>query len=109
MRTLTLFFCLTALCVVVALGAAETQRSNIVIVLADNLGYGDVSCYGGKSSAFEAGTRVPFIVHWLKKVKPGVSNAVVSLMDLPASFAALTKQMVESTAFPDSENVLLPC
>ena len=61
---------------------------------------------GGKYSAFEAGTRVPFIVRWPKEVKPGTSDALVSQMDLATSFAALTGQTVEPTAFPDSENVL---
>ena len=33
---------------------------------------------GGKYSAFEAGTRVPFIIKWPGQVKPGVSEALVS-------------------------------
>ena len=44
---------------------------------------------GGKYSSFEAGTRVPFIVRWPSRVKPGVSAAMVSQVDLLASFAAL--------------------
>ena len=61
---------------------------------------------GGKGSAFEAGTRVPFVVRWPERIKPGLSDALVSLMDLPASMASLTQQKVENSAFPDSENVL---
>jgi len=62
---------------------------------------------GGKGSAFEAGTRVPFLVRWTNKVKAGeTSDALVSLMDLSASFAALTNQTVPENAIPDSENVL---
>lgn len=45
---------------------------------------------GGKYSAFEAGTRVPAIVYWPSKVKPGVSSALVSQVDFYASFAKLT-------------------
>ncbi len=37
---------------------------------------------GGKYSNFEGGTRVPFIVRWPRDVKPGVSNALVSQVDL---------------------------
>ena len=44
---------------------------------------------GGKYSTFEGGTRVPFIVRWPARVKPGVSDAIVSQVDFIASFAAL--------------------
>ncbi len=44
---------------------------------------------GGKYSNFEAGTRVPFLVRWPARVKPAVSAALVSQVDLIASFAAL--------------------
>lgn len=37
---------------------------------------------GGKYSNFEAGTRVPFIVCWPEHVKPGVSNALFSHIDM---------------------------
>ena len=37
---------------------------------------------GGKYSTFEAGTRVPFIVHWPSRIdKPGVKDALVSQID----------------------------
>ena len=46
---------------------------------------------GGKYSNFEGGTRVPFIVRWPARVKPGVvRRARVSQVDFLASFAALT-------------------
>src|SRR6185312_14425227 len=44
---------------------------------------------GGKYSKFEGGTRVPFIVRWPGRVRPGTSNALVSQVDLVASLAAL--------------------
>lgn len=44
---------------------------------------------GGKYSLFEAGTRVPFIVYWEGVIEPGISNAVVSQVDLLSSIAAL--------------------
>lgn len=45
---------------------------------------------GGKYTAYEGGTRVPFIVSWPKAVVPGrVSDAVYSQVDLVASLAAL--------------------
>jgi arylsulfatase A-like enzyme len=57
---------------------------------------------GGKYSQFEAGTRVPFIVRWPARVKPGVSDALVSQVDFLASFAALTGQSLADADGPDS-------
>jgi arylsulfatase A len=61
---------------------------------------------GGKYSAFEAGTRVPTIVYWPAKVKPGVSNAMLSQVDLFASLAQLTQQQLAANAAPDSFDML---
>jgi arylsulfatase A-like enzyme len=61
---------------------------------------------GGKYSAFEAGTRVPFVVRWPARVTPGVSDALVSQVDLIASFAALVGRELPARAAPDSQNVL---
>jgi arylsulfatase A-like enzyme len=58
---------------------------------------------GGKYSIFEGGTRIPFIVHWPGRVKPGISNALVSQVDLLRSLAELTGA---KAGVPDSENVL---
>jgi arylsulfatase A-like enzyme len=61
---------------------------------------------GGKYSNFEGGTRVPLIVRWPARVKPGVSDALVSQVDLLASFAALTGQTLAPSDAPDTRNVL---
>lgn len=66
---------------------------------------------GGKYSAFEGGTRVPTLLRWPARVKPnaarpGVSNALVSQIDLLASLAQLTGQTVPSEQAPDSRNQL---
>ncbi|SDD18489.1 Arylsulfatase A [Algoriphagus faecimaris] len=58
---------------------------------------------GGKYSLFEAGTRVPFATYWKGKIQPGVSDALVTQIDLMASIGALIG--VESEA-PDSQNLL---
>ncbi len=44
---------------------------------------------GGKYSLFEAGTRVPFITYWKGRISPGVSDALVSQLDLLTSLANL--------------------
>jgi arylsulfatase A-like enzyme len=61
---------------------------------------------GGKYSIFEGGTRIPFIVRWPQRIKPGLSDALVSHIDFLASFAALTGQALASGDAPDSRNVL---
>lgn len=61
---------------------------------------------GGKYSKFDAGTRVPFIVRWPAKIKPGVSDAMISQVDLLASFASLTGQILSEEDAPDSLNML---
>jgi len=61
---------------------------------------------GTKGTVFEGGTRVPFVVRWPAKVKPGTSDALMSQMDLLASFAALTDQTIPKGQAPDSENHL---
>jgi arylsulfatase A-like enzyme len=59
---------------------------------------------GGKYSMYEGGTRVPLLLRWPARVKPGTSSAaMVSQIDFATSFAVLTGQEPE---FPDSENVL---
>lgn len=61
---------------------------------------------GGKYSSFEAGTRVPFLIRWPNRFKPGESDALVSQVDLTASFAALTGQSIPGGQSKDSLNKL---
>ena len=62
---------------------------------------------GGKYSAFEAGSVVPFIAYWPEGVKGGrTSHALASLIDVPATLAALAGIRVPEGAAPDSENHL---
>jgi arylsulfatase A-like enzyme len=61
---------------------------------------------GGKYSSYEGGTRVPFIVRFPGRVKPGLSSALVSQVDFVASFAKLLGQPLAPKDAPDSENVM---
>jgi arylsulfatase A len=61
---------------------------------------------GGKYSAFEAGTRVSTITYWPGIIRPGVSSALCSQVDLLASLAALTGQQLPAGAAQDSHNAL---
>lgn len=61
---------------------------------------------GGKYTPFEAGTRMPFIVRWPGRIKPGTSEAIVGQVDLLASLAELTGQKLQYADAPDSFNLL---
>lgn len=61
---------------------------------------------GGKYSNFEAGTRVPLMVSWPKRVKPGVSEALVGQVDFFRSFARLAGVELNAGEAPDSQDVL---
>ena len=59
---------------------------------------------GNKGTVYEGGTRVPFIVRWPERINAGVSDALISQVDLLASLAALTGQTIEEGQAPDSQN-----
>ncbi len=61
---------------------------------------------GGKYSKFEGGTRVPFIVRWPGRVKPGTSKALVSQVDFLTSFATLAGAPARVASAPDSRDLL---
>lgn len=62
---------------------------------------------GGKYTVWEGGTRVPMIVRWPGHVPAGAdSAALISLMDLQASFARLIGAVLPKDAAPDSLEVL---
>ncbi len=62
---------------------------------------------GYKSDIWEGGHRVPFIVRWPGKVKPGaVSGELVSLGDMCATFADLVGAPLPDDAAEDSWSVL---
>ncbi|MFD2257731.1 arylsulfatase [Luteolibacter algae] len=61
---------------------------------------------GGKYSRWEGGTRVPFIVSWPKMAKPGVSDALVSHVDIFASIAGLIGKPLPDKSGADGENLI---
>ncbi|MCF2947088.1 arylsulfatase [Paraglaciecola aquimarina] len=58
---------------------------------------------GGKYSAYEAGTRVPTIVHYPNRVKPGVNNSLMSQIDVYASIANMLNIPMDEDEAIDSE------
>jgi arylsulfatase A-like enzyme len=61
---------------------------------------------GGKYSNFEGGTRVPFVVRWPERIRPAVSDALVSQVDLLASLASLVGAPQADARAGDSQDVL---
>ena len=61
---------------------------------------------GGKYSAFEAGTRVPFILSWPGNDRKGTSEAMISQIDLMATLCRLVGHPVPEGSAPDSYNQL---
>lgn len=62
---------------------------------------------GGKYSAFEAGSAVPFIVYWPNGAVAGeVNTALCSLIDAPASLSALVGTKPQVGDIPDSQDHL---
>jgi arylsulfatase A-like enzyme len=59
---------------------------------------------GGKYSAFDGGTRIPFIVYWGGHVKHGESKALVSQLDFLRSFAMMMGIKIPDNEGIDSEN-----
>lgn len=64
------------------------------------------SLRGGKYSAFEGGTKIPFIVHWPGRVKPGISGALFSQVDFLKTIAALAGYEYPEILSDDSYNHL---
>jgi len=67
-------------------------------------GVTDLGYRGGKYQIYEGGTRVPFIIRWPPVIKPRVSEALVSQVDLMASFADFLEMEIPENAAPDSRN-----
>ncbi len=80
----------------------DGYKDNAWELLGDHKPAGELR--GGKYSLYEAGTRVPFMVYWKGQIMPVTSPALVSQMDLLASFAELIDQEVPQGL--DSQNHL---
>ena len=109
--------------IVKALKATGVYENTMIIITSDNGpvvddGYEDGAVEGlmnhkpwgpfrgGKYSTFEAGTRVPFIVHWPERVDAKTSPALVSQIDMTATMAALVSPSSSAEIPEDSQNQL---
>jgi arylsulfatase A-like enzyme len=61
---------------------------------------------GGKYSPYEGGTRTPFITYWPGTIHPGITDVMVSTVDLAVSLNRLAGNPAPPGTFPDSYDVL---
>lgn len=88
-------------------GLAE---NTLVVFTSDNGPWSMFTPYGGvagklrgeKSTTWEGGERVPAIIYWPGKVKPGVSGELVSNQDVYATVAKLTGTCIQTGQGMDS-------
>jgi arylsulfatase A-like enzyme len=107
--------------VLAALDRLKLSEKTLVIFTSDNGGVNDDGyedfgpethrmnggLRGTKGTLFEGGHRVPFIARWPGKIKPGTeSNALIALVDMPATFASLAGVQLPQDAAPDSLNLM---
>jgi arylsulfatase A-like enzyme len=62
---------------------------------------------GGKYSLFEAGTRVPFITYWKGKIKSGVSNEIISQLDIFNSISEIVGSEFKSNDGLNLSNLII--
>lgn len=112
----------TVKCLAEALRERGLDENTLLIITSDNGpvlddGYADQAVElagdhspagpwrGMKYSAFEGGSAVPFIVYWPKGAESGMtSDALASLIDIPASLASLARVTPPADGLADSQN-----
>jgi arylsulfatase A len=61
---------------------------------------------GYKTHIWEGGHRIPFIVRWPRRIKPGrISDEPISLVDMMATFASITGAELSPEDGPDSYDI----
>ena len=78
---------------------------NAVELLGDHDPFGGLR--GGKYSLFEAGTKVPFIAYWKNIIRSGVSNEIISQIDLLSSISSIVGDKFRSRDGQDLSNLIL--
>ncbi|XP_054754475.2 arylsulfatase-like [Lytechinus pictus] len=67
---------------------------------------GDANIFrGGKSLSWEGGHRIPYIVYWPGTIKPGVSNELVTSMDIIATAADLGGTKLPTDRIYDGKSI----
>ena len=72
--------------VVLPLGLAHAERPNVIVILADDLGYGSLSCYGAKPSVLST----PHIDKLAQEGRRFTDAHSASAVCTPSRYALLT-------------------
>jgi hypothetical protein len=100
--------------ILAALDRLQLAENTLVVYSSDNGAYANDEdghrptgpFRGIKSTLWEGGSRVPFIVRWPARITPGVSDALVSTLDIPATALAAAGLTPPPGALSDSVNLL---
>jgi arylsulfatase A-like enzyme len=100
--------------IMIKLDRLEIKDNTLLIFTSDNGPrkgvHGHESAWkwrGYKGSIWEGGHRIPFIIRWPAKTKPGsISDETIGLMDLMAACAAIVGDSLPDGAGEDSYNIL---
>jgi len=104
--------------ILAALEAAGARDNTLVILTSDNGSHWPVADIqkwnhrsnagwrGQKSDIHEAGHRVPFLVRWPTKIKPGVADQTACLTDVFATLSAIVGAEIPANAAEDSYSLL---
>ncbi|MDZ4796961.1 MAG: arylsulfatase [Bryobacteraceae bacterium] len=96
--------------VVAALGRGGLMENTIVLFVSDNggprgQGANNGSLRAGKGTVFEGGLRVPALLHWKGRVKPGQTDQVSCVTDLLPTLAGAAGIDVTGTKQLDGMNL----
>jgi arylsulfatase A-like enzyme len=97
--------------VIAELKSAGVWENTLLFFISDNGGplaqsASNTPLRGGKHQTWEGGVRVPFLVCWPGKLKPGESQAVVSSLDILPTAMAAAGLTVPATKPLDGINIL---
>lgn len=84
-------------------------RDNTVIIFSSDNGFNSIQSTdkrlrGSKGTIYEGGVKVPLVVNWPNKVKPGQNNTLISVVDFFPTFADIAQTKIQKTDALDGQS-----